>query len=55
MRTHDGTWDIKTSVGATAVMVARRRPSEADRTTIAVPTSELLVTNGAGAIGSHAR
>lgn len=28
MRTHDDTWDIKTSVGATAVMVAAAGPSK---------------------------
>lgn len=31
MRTHDDTWDIKTSVGATAVMVAAARAVETDR------------------------
>ena len=31
LRTHDDTWDIKTSVGATAVMVATARAIETDR------------------------
>lgn len=53
MRTHDDTWDIKTSVGATAVMVAAARAVETDRPDplIRDPYARLLVTNaGAGAI-----
>lgn len=53
MRTHDDTWDIKTSVGATAVMVAAARAVETDRPDplIRDPYARLLVTNaGAGAM-----
>jgi methyltransferase (TIGR00027 family) len=47
MRTHDDTWDIKTSVGATAVMVATARAIETDRPEplIRDPYAKLLVTN----------
>lgn len=47
MRTHDDTWDIKTSVGATAVMVAAARAVETDRSDplIQDPYAKLLVTN----------
>jgi methyltransferase (TIGR00027 family) len=47
MRTHDDTWDIKTSVGSTAVMVAAARAIETDRPDplIRDPYAKLLVTN----------
>jgi methyltransferase (TIGR00027 family) len=47
MRTHDDTWDIKTSVGSTAVMVATARAIETDRPDplIQDPYAKLLVTN----------
>ncbi|ORW67276.1 SAM-dependent methyltransferase [Mycobacterium riyadhense] len=53
MRTHDDTWDIRTSVGATAVMVAAARAVETDQADplIRDPYARLLVTNAnAGAI-----
>ncbi|SON59526.1 Putative S-adenosyl-L-methionine-dependent methyltransferase [Mycobacterium simulans] len=53
MRTHDDTWDIRTSVGTTAVMVAAARAVETDRPDplIRDPYAKLLVTNaGAGVI-----
>ncbi|MCV6986472.1 class I SAM-dependent methyltransferase [Mycobacterium shinjukuense] len=53
MRTHDDTWDIRTSVGATAVMVAAARAVETDRpdSLIRDPYAKLLVTNaGAGVL-----
>jgi methyltransferase (TIGR00027 family) len=47
MRTHDDTWDIKTSVGSTAVMVAAARAVETDRPDplIRDPYAKLLVIN----------
>jgi methyltransferase (TIGR00027 family) len=51
LRTHDDTWDIKTSVGTTAVMVAAARAVETDQPDplIRDPYAKLLVTNaGAG-------
>ena len=33
LRTDDDTWDIATSVGSTAVMVAAARAAETERTT----------------------
>jgi methyltransferase (TIGR00027 family) len=47
MRTHDDTWDIKTSVGSTAVMVAAARAIETDRPDplIRDPYAKLLVAN----------
>ncbi|WP_186245508.1 class I SAM-dependent methyltransferase [Mycobacterium simulans] len=53
MRTHDDTWDIRTSVGTTAVMVAAARAVETDRPDplIRDPYAKMLVTNaGAGVI-----
>ena len=53
MRTHDDTWDIKTSVGTTAVMVAAARAVETDRPDALIrdPYAKLLVTNaGAGVL-----
>jgi methyltransferase (TIGR00027 family) len=46
-RTHDDTWDINSSVGATAVMVATARAIETDRPEplIRDPYAKLLVTN----------
>ncbi|MGB9226531.1 class I SAM-dependent methyltransferase [Mycobacterium sp.] len=47
MRTHDDTWDIKTSVGSTAVMVAAARAVETDQPDALIrdPYAKLLVTN----------
>jgi methyltransferase (TIGR00027 family) len=56
LRTHDDTWDIKTSVGSTAVMVAAARAVETERTDplIRDPYAKLLVTNaGAGVLWEH--
>ncbi|CPR12994.1 methyltransferase, putative, family protein [Mycobacterium bohemicum DSM 44277] len=53
LRTHDDTWDIKTSVGTTAVMVAAARAVETEREDplIRDPYAKLLVTNaGAGVL-----
>ncbi len=49
LRTHDDTWDIATSVGATAVMVAAARAAETDRDRplIRDPYAKVLVA-GAG-------
>jgi methyltransferase (TIGR00027 family) len=46
-RTHDDSWDIKTGVGSTAVMVATARAIETDRPDplIRDPYAKLLVTN----------
>jgi len=46
LRTHDDTWDIATSVGTTAVMVAAARAAETDRPDplIRDPYAKLLVT-----------
>ncbi len=47
MRTDDDTWDITTSVGSTAVMVAAARATETDRRDALIndPYARLLVTN----------
>lgn len=47
LRTHDDTWDIKTSVGSTAVMVAAARAVETERpdALICDPYAKLLVAN----------
>jgi methyltransferase (TIGR00027 family) len=53
LRTHDDTWDIKTSVGSTAVMVAAARAFESDRPDALIrdPYAKLLVSNaGAGVL-----
>ena len=49
LRTHDDTWDIATSVGTTAVMVAAARAAETERddALISDPYAEILVA-GAG-------
>ena len=49
LRTHDDTWDIATSVGSTAVMVAAARAGETERKTplIRDPYAKILVA-GAG-------
>ncbi len=49
LRTHDDTWDIATSVGSTAVMVAAARAGETDRDDplIRDPYAKMLVA-GAG-------
>ena len=46
LRSHDDTWDIATSVGTTAVMVAAARAAETDRTDplIRDPYAKLLVS-----------
>jgi methyltransferase (TIGR00027 family) len=53
LRTHDDTWDIKTSVGTTAVMVAAARAVETEQpdALISDPYAKLLVTSaGAGVL-----
>lgn len=53
LRTHDDTWDIKSSVGTTAVMVAAARAVETERPDALIrdPYAKLLVTNsGAGVL-----
>jgi methyltransferase (TIGR00027 family) len=47
LRSHDDTWDIKTSVGSTAVMVAAARAVETDQPNALIrdPYAKLLVTN----------
>ncbi|HWF29349.1 MAG TPA: class I SAM-dependent methyltransferase [Mycobacterium sp.] len=53
MRTHDDSWDIKTSVGTTAVMVAAARAVESEQPDALIhdPYAKLLVTNaGAGVL-----
>lgn len=53
LRTHDDSWDIKTSVGTTAVMVAAARAVETEQPDALIrdPYAKLLVTNsGAGVI-----
>lgn len=53
LRTHDDTWDIKSSVGTTAVMVAAARAVETEQPDplIRDPYAKLLVTNsGAGVL-----
>jgi methyltransferase (TIGR00027 family) len=53
LRTHDDTWDIKTSVGTTAVVVAAARAVETERPDALIrdPYAKLLVTNaGAGVL-----
>jgi methyltransferase (TIGR00027 family) len=53
LRTHDDTWDIKTSVGSTAVMVAAARAFETEQPDALIrdPHAKLLVTNaGAGVL-----
>jgi methyltransferase (TIGR00027 family) len=53
LRSHDDTWDIKTSVGSTAVMVAAARAVETERADALIrdPYAKLLVSNaGAGVL-----
>jgi methyltransferase (TIGR00027 family) len=47
LRTHDDTWDIKTSVGTTAVMVAAARAVETEQPDALIrdPYAKILVTN----------
>ncbi len=59
LRTHDDTWDIKTSVGSTAVMVAAARAIETEQPDALIhdPYARLLVNNAGSAdlVGGHAR
>ena len=53
LRTHDDSWDIKSSVGTTAVMVAAARAVETEQPDALIrdPYAKLLVTNsGAGVL-----
>jgi methyltransferase (TIGR00027 family) len=52
LRTHDDTWDIKTSVGSTAVMVAAARAFETEQpdALISDPYARLLVSNAGAAV-----
>ena len=53
LRTHDDTWDIATSVGITAVMVAAARAAETDgNPLIRDPYAEVLVARQVQARGS---
>jgi methyltransferase (TIGR00027 family) len=55
MRTHDDTWDITTSVGITAVMVAAARASETKRpdALITDPYAEILVSGAATGVWEY--
>lgn len=55
MRTHDDTWDITTSVGITAVMVAAARASETNRPDplISDPYAEILVSGAATGVWEY--
>ena len=58
LRTHDDTWDIATSVGSTAVMVAAARAAETEQPDplISDPTPSCWSTApAAGSLGAHAR
>src|SRR5512139_2775588 len=50
LRTHDDTWDIATSVGSTAVMVAAARAAESERADalISDPFAKVLVAGAGG-------
>jgi methyltransferase (TIGR00027 family) len=52
LRTHDDTWDIKTSVGSTAVMVAAARAIETEQPDALIhdPYARLLVNNAGSEI-----
>jgi methyltransferase (TIGR00027 family) len=52
LRTHDDTWDIKTSVGSTAVMVAAARAIETEQPDALIrdPYAKLLVTNAGATV-----
>jgi methyltransferase (TIGR00027 family) len=52
LRTHDDTWDIKTSVGSTAVMVAAARAIETEQPDALIrdPYARLLVNNAGAAV-----
>lgn len=52
LRTHDDTWDIKTSVGSTAVMVAAARAIESEQPDALIhdPYARLLVNNAGAEI-----
>jgi methyltransferase (TIGR00027 family) len=52
LRTHDDTWDIKSSVGSTAVMVAAARAVETEQpdALISDPYARLLVSNAGAAV-----
>jgi methyltransferase (TIGR00027 family) len=52
LRSHDDTWDIKTSVGSTAVMVAAARAFETEQpdALISDPYARLLVKNAGAAV-----
>jgi methyltransferase (TIGR00027 family) len=52
LRTHDDSWDIKTSVGSTAVMVAAARAIETDQPDALIrdPYARLLVNNAGAEI-----
>src|ERR1700748_3061013 len=52
LRTHDDSWDIKTSVGSTAVMVAAARAIETEQPNALIndPYARLLVNNAGAEI-----
>ena len=55
MRTHDDSWDITTSVGITAVMVAAARASETKRPDALIndPYAQILVSGAATGVWEH--
>src|SRR5271157_2124265 len=55
MRTHDDTWDITTSVGITAVMVAAARAAETKRPDALIndPYAQILVSGAATGVWEH--
>lgn len=55
MRTHDDTWDITTSVGITAVMVAAARASETKRPDALIndPYAQILVSGAATGVWEY--
>ena len=54
LRSHDDTWDITTSVGTTAVMVAAARAGETEREDALIrdPFAKVLVTGAGGGVWS---
>ena len=55
LRTHDDSWDIATSVGSTAVMVAAARAAETDRDNplIRDPYAKVLVAGAGTGVWEH--
>ncbi len=55
LRTHDDTWDIESSVGTTAVMVAAARAVETERPDALIrdPYAKLLITSTGSATSAR--